>query len=138
MSKTKIISFCSATRELRAFIKAEGFDGPISNETELWDEVLTDVEAVTQADDPRGALDIEDSIQSENYQITNAILRDGAPPHVFILPRGGGSVGLLRALVLRDLERWFSSAHHNPAPATAYVWGPYSTKIIKVFPSSEG
>lgn len=137
MPKTKIISFCPVTRELRDAVRAEGFDGPITNEVSLWLEVLAEVEAMTQADDPREAMDLGSAQCVDRATSLTASIFNHPMPHIFILPRAGGDVGLLRALVLTDLHDFDGE---DAATATAYVWSPYTTKLVKVFPApkSEG
>lgn len=134
MSKTKIISFHPVTRELRAAIKAEGFNDPVTNKTDMWAEVLAEVAAMSQADDPRAILELEANLDGLNNQLTSGVFADNAPPHVFILPRGGGDVGLLRGAVLTDLDAWADDRIQHPASASAYVWSPGHTKLAKVFP----
>lgn len=134
MPKTKIISFCPVTRELRDAVRAEGFDGPISNEVSLWAEVLAEVEAMTQADDPREAMDLGSAQCVDRATSLTASIFNHPMPHIFILPRGGGDVGLLRALVLTDLHDFDGE---DAVPATAYVWSKGYTKLVKVFPASE-
>lgn len=135
--KTKIVSFQPVTRELRAALKVEGFDGPVTNNTSLWDDVLLDVESIAQTDDPRALLNLGCHIDSDDA-LTAGIRDAQAPPHVFILPRGRGDVGLLRALVLNNLQEWADDpGQREPPVVVAYVWSPYSTKLAKVFPSPE-
>ncbi len=132
----KIISFCPIDESLRDALRAENYDSDlIYSNAPLWTEALEVVANISSNDDSRDLMCFAESGSVDcATSLTSTLFDDNAPPHVFILPRGGGDVGLLRALVLADLTDFRGDM--DVAPATAYAWGN-NKGLAKVFPSSE-